>query len=73
MKLTETQEVTMQMAKAGYEGYAAYTGNKSVITGDTLPTWQQLPPGAVNAWFAAADNMIKFLAALPPVEVVDGE
>lgn len=63
----------MKMAKVGYESYAAYTGNKSAVTGDDLPKWEQLPGGVINAWFAAADGMTKFLASVGPVEVVDGE
>lgn len=73
MKLTETQELTMEMARVGYESYAAYTGNKSAVTGDELPTWDKLPGGVVNAWFAAADGMTKFIANVGHVEVVDGE
>jgi len=73
MKLSETQELTMKMAQVGYESYVAYTGNKSAVTGDDLPTWEQLPGGVVNAWFAAADGMTKFLANMGPVEVVDGD
>ena len=73
MKLTETQQVTMDMARAGYESYTAYTGNKSAVTGEMLPTWEQLPGNVVNAWFAAAEGMTRFLASVGPVEVVDGE
>ena len=71
MKLTEPQELTMKMARVGYESYCAYTGNKSVITGDNLPAWEHLPGSIVNAWFAAADGMTKFLASVGPVEVID--
>ena len=73
MQLSETQELTMKVARVGYESYAAHTGNKSAVTGQNLPTWEQLPGSVVNAWFAAADGMIKFLASLHgKVEVVDG-
>jgi len=71
MQLTPEQELTMRMAKVGYESYAAYTGGKSAVTGDDLPTWEQLPGGVVNAWFAAADGMTGFLASVGPVEIVD--
>lgn len=71
MQLTPEQELTMRMAKVGYESYAAHTGNKSVVTGDDLPTWEQLPGSVVNAWFAAADGMTKFLASIGPIEVID--
>lgn len=72
MELTETQELTMDMARAGYEAYCAYTGNKSVVTGDDLPKWNDLPGGVINAWFAAADGMTKFLASVGATEVVNG-
>ena len=73
MQLSETQELTMRMARVGYESYAAYTGNKSAVTGQDLPTWGQLPGSVVNAWFAAAEGIINSLASLKDkVEVVDG-
>jgi hypothetical protein len=59
MELTKEQELTMDIARAGYEAYAAYTGNKSVITGDDLPKWNDLPGGVINAWFCAAESMIR--------------
>jgi len=71
MQLTETQELTMKMARAGYEGYAAYTGNKSAVTGDDLPTWNNLPGQVCNAWFAAATKMTEFLASIGETEIVD--
>jgi len=70
MKLTETQEVTMQIARKGYESYAGYTGNKSAVTGDDLPKWDDLPGSVVNAWFAAATGMIEYMAELQRKGVV---
>ena len=73
MQLTETQELTMRIARVGYESYAAHTGNRSAVTGQGLPTWEQLPGSVVNAWFAAAEGIINSLASLKDkVEVVDG-
>lgn len=73
MQLTETQELTMRIARVGYESYAAHTGNRSAVTGQDLPTWEQLPGSVVNAWFAAAEGIINSLASLKDkVEVVDG-
>lgn len=69
MQLSETQELTMKMAKAGYESYAAYTGNKSAVTSYDLPKWEQLPGRVINAWFAAADGMTKFLASVDEAKV----
>jgi hypothetical protein len=71
MRLSEDQELTMKMAKVGYESYAAYTGNKSAVTGDDLPTWEELPGNVCNAWFASADGMTKFLASVGPVEIIE--
>jgi len=71
MKLTGTQELTMKMAQVGYESYAAYTGNKSAVTGDNLPTWDQLPGAVKNAWFASAEGMTNFLANVGPIEEID--
>jgi len=73
MKLTEEQELTMKMAKVGYESYAAYTGNKSAVTGDDLPKWDELPGAVKNAWFASADGMTNFLANVGLVEVAESE
>ncbi len=70
MKLTKTQELTMKMAKAGYESYAAYINSKSTIAVDDLPKWEKLPGGVVNAWFAAAEGMTEFLANVGPTEIV---
>ena len=73
MQLTETQALTMRIARVGYESYAAHTGNRSAVTGQDLPTWEQLPGSVVNAWFAAAEGIINSLASLKDkVEVVDG-
>lgn len=71
MRLTEEQELTVKMAKRGYESYAAYTGGKSAVTGDELPTWDELPGAVCNAWFASAEGMTSFLASVGPTVVVD--
>ena len=57
-------EITYQTAKKGYESYCASTYNKSVVTGDTLPPWEELPEAVQTAWFAAAKGMIGYLASL---------
>ena len=71
MKLTEAGELTMKMAQVGYESYASYTGNKSAVTGDDLPAWDQLPGAVKNAWFAAANGMTNFLASVKHIDIVD--
>lgn len=62
MQLTEEQRLTMKAAEKGYESYCRYTDNKSLMGGDTLPNWSELPGEINNAWFAAADGIINFLA-----------
>ena len=59
MQLDETQELIMKMAQVGYEKYCEYTGWKSAVTGCDLPAWNKLPGNIKNAWFAAADGIIK--------------
>ena len=70
MQLTETQELTMDIARVGYESYCNYTDWKSVITGDNLPEWNALPANVVNAWFAASDGMINELAKYKDKELI---
>jgi hypothetical protein len=70
MKLSETEELTMKIARVGYESYCNYTDWKSVVTGDSLPEWSDLPSGVVNAWFAATEGMIKELAKYSNRELV---
>ena len=71
MKLTETQELTMKIAKVGYESYCNHTGWKSAVTGCDLPKWEDLPGGVVNAWFSAAEGMTNFLASVGKVEIIE--
>lgn len=52
--LDEQGEKMMRAAQAGYEAYAARAGWKSLVTGDPLPQWSQLPGSVANGWFAAA-------------------
>jgi hypothetical protein len=63
MNLTERQELIMRAAQRGYESYCKYTGGKSAVTGDLLPLWDDLPGNIVNAWFAAANGIVDFMAA----------
>ena len=62
MQLTEKQEVIMMAARRGYENYCKYTGGKSAVTGDLLPSWDNLPGNIVNAWFAAANGIVDFMS-----------
>jgi hypothetical protein len=40
------------LAKAGYEAYAASTGNKN-FRGEEMPKFEELPESVINAWIAA--------------------
>ena len=40
------------LAKAGYEAYAASTGNKN-FRGEEMPVFDELPEAIINAWIAA--------------------
>ena len=44
----------MSAARAAYEAYCNYTGGRSLVTGDLLPTWINLKPEIKNAWLCAA-------------------
>ncbi len=44
----------MLAAQKAYEAYCIYTGNKSLITGDQLPKWDDLKGEIKNAWHSAA-------------------
>ena len=59
-----TNELTMSVARKGYESYCAHTDNRSVVTGAELPKWESLPDAVVAAWCAAVEGIIEFLASL---------
>lgn len=61
MILNQDQESIMRAAELGYEAYSAYTGGRSLVTGDLLPMWRDLPGEIKNAWFAAATSIYDFL------------
>jgi len=46
-------------AKRAYNGYCEYSQNKSLISGQTLPMWENLPDTIQRAWeyatFSALD------------------
>jgi len=44
----------MVAAQRAYEAYCKYTGNKSLVTGDQLPVWDNLKGEIKNAWHFAA-------------------
>jgi hypothetical protein len=42
----------LELAEAGYRGYAAHTGGKT-FDGRDMPEWTDLPERTVAAWVAA--------------------
>jgi len=48
-----------ETARIAYEAYARSTGGKSLVSGDTLPGWDDLPQPIQWAWDAAAQAVIR--------------
>jgi len=46
-----------ELAQAGYEAYRAWTGGRSIVTGDVLPEFDGLLPKVQDAWAAAGEAM----------------
>ncbi len=51
----------VNLGKIAYEGYCSKSGNKSLITGAQLPSWDDLSEDIKAAWFAAADAVAEVL------------
>ena len=49
------------LGQLAYEGYCKATGNKSLASGVTLPTWDQQDDKIKAAWEAAAEAVKKEL------------
>jgi len=49
-------------AKVAYEAYRAHTGGKSLVSGQPLPTWADLPEKIREAWVVAVDAACDELA-----------
>jgi hypothetical protein len=45
-----------------YEAYAAFSFNKSLVSGTELPAWEDQMPRIREAWESAALSTIKFAA-----------
>jgi hypothetical protein len=43
-----------EIGETAYKAYCAHTGNKSLISGCELPTWDALKQEIKNAWIDAA-------------------
>jgi hypothetical protein len=46
-------------AKELYDAYCNHTNWKSLVTGSSLPQWDDLPENIKNAWEAVADKSEK--------------
>lgn len=44
----------IDLGKVAYEAYCESSGGKSLVSGATLPTWEDLKPEIRAAWDAAA-------------------
>ena len=47
-----------------YEAYCEYSGNKSLVSGDELPSWDNLSTNIQEAWDAAAKAPIRAIIEL---------
>ena len=45
-------------ARIGYNAYSQFAHGRSVVTGDPLPTWENLPLNIRDAWKCAAEAII---------------
>jgi len=52
------------IGKAAYKGYCQYSGNRSLISGSVLPSWEDLNPEIKKAWIAAAIAVDQLRAVL---------
>lgn len=56
-----------EVARAGYEGYAEWTGGKT-FDGRDMPTWDDLPEPTRLAWVAAAGAIVRVVLRPTPHE-----
>lgn len=52
--MADTNETYSSLGEVAYRGYCRYTGGKSLISGDILPTFDKLKPEIQGAWMTAA-------------------
>jgi len=48
----------MEKAKIAYEAYRAFTGGKSLASGEPIPEWSGLREDIQKAWEAAAEAVV---------------
>jgi len=49
-----------EYGKKAYELYCEFTDNKSLVTGDVLPKWDDLNNDIQDAWTYSASNVIEY-------------
>ncbi len=50
----DVPEWQMEAAEDAYSAYCYAAGGKSLVSGETLPVWDNLPGAIKNAWHSAA-------------------
>lgn len=58
MNTTDAAARAEAAGQAAYELYSQSFGNRSAVTGDPLPTWEQARPDIRAAWVRAAQAAI---------------
>ncbi len=53
-------QVANAAAKVAYTSYSAHTDNKSLVTGASLPTWDELPDDIKVAWRVSTKSAILY-------------
>jgi len=63
MKQTVILKLKQQITgKKLYENYCEFTNNKSLISGDQLPVWEDLPEKVRGAWNFSCKKLLDELA-----------
>lgn len=52
-----TEYSLLSRGQIAYEAYCRSTGGVSLVSGDKLPTWDDLPPKIQTAWREAGDRV----------------
>lgn len=61
-----TEEPMTNYGKIAYEAYCKHTGGTSLVSGATLPAWDELKFEIQEAWNAAAEAAVAHYAAGRP-------
>jgi hypothetical protein len=47
----------ISLGQLAYEAYVQHSGGKSLVTGDLLPSWEELSPDVKAAWQYTGDTL----------------